>query len=255
MRRREKFVFFAIILGILLWLIQLTPVEYRYLAIAAFGVIAYFISALALKDDLQAREWFVILPLPALYSLVLGAFYFLLPTNFWSMIMILGFFVFGAYSLFLTGNIFSVAKGRTIQLVNAAQAIALFFAIVISLLGTQTIFSFNLPFYWNFLAIFGLHFPLALTIAWSVNLEEKISLEIWQLSVFSALIIAEVALLLSFLPMAVWNIALLIMAFFYLILGIIQIYLKEKLFRRAIAEYLLLAAFIVVMFIAFFPGK
>lgn len=255
MRRRERFVFLAIFLGVLLWLIQLTPVEWRYFAIAGFGLITYLLSALALKDDLQAREWLVILPLPALYSLTIGAFYFLLPTNFWSMIVILGIFVLGAYSLFLTGNIFSVAKGRTIQLLNAAQAIALFFAIIISLLGTQTIFSFNLPFYWNFLTIFALHLPLTLIIAWSVNLPDNIPLEIWQLSFFSALTIGELAAILSFLPLKIWYLALLIMSVFYLILGILQSYLREKLFRRAITEYISLAAFIFLMFVFFFPGK
>ncbi len=255
MRKREKFVFLAIILGILLWLIQLTPLEWRYFAIVAFGIITYFLSAFALRDDLQPREWLLLLPLPTIYSLTIGSFYFLLPSNFWVMIIILGLFVLGAYSLFLTSNIFSIAKGRTIQLLNAAQAIALFFTILISLLGIQIIFSFNLPFYFNFLAIFALHFPLTLTATWSINLEDKISPEIWQLSFFTAFIIAELALILSFVPMPIWNIALLIMASFYLILGIIQNYLKEKLFKRAIQEYLLLAIFIIIMFIIFLPGK
>ncbi len=255
MRRREKFVFLAILLGVLLWLIQLTPLEWRYLSIIAFGFITYFVSAFALKEDLQPIEWLVILPLPALYSLTLGAFYFLLPTTFWSMIVILGLFVLGAYSLFLTGNIFSVAKNRTIQLANAAQAIALFFAIIISLLGTQIIFSFNLAFYWNALAIFCLHFPLILTIAWAVNLENVIKPTLLNLSFFGSLIIAEFTLILSFLPIKIWHLALLVMSIFYLMLGIIQSYLREKLFRRAITEYILLTIFIILMFILFFPGK
>ncbi|MDO5561640.1 MAG: hypothetical protein Q4G02_02605 [bacterium] len=255
MRRRERFIFWSVALGVLLWLIQLVPLEWRYWAIAGFGLAVYFISALALREDLQLREWFVILPLPALYSLTIASFYFLLPSNFWSMIFVIGIFVLGAYSIFLTSNIFSVAKGRTIQLLNAAQTIALFFAIVISLLGSQIIFSFNLPFYFNALAIFALHLPLVLTIVWSVNLEEKISLKLWQLSFFSALLMGELAAVYSFLPMKTWNIALLLMSIFYLILGILQSYLREKLFRQAITEYVLLASFIFIMSVAFFPGK
>ena len=233
----------------------MVPVEWRYLAILGFGALTYFISALVLKEDLQAREWLLILPFPTLYSLTIAAFYFLLPDNFWSLVFILGLFVLGAYSIFLTSNIFSVAKERNIQLLNAAQATALFFAIIISLLGSQTIFSLNLPFYFNFLAIFLLHFPLSLTISWSVNLEEKISLTLWQLSFFSALIMAEFALVFSFLPMNNWNIALLLMSVFYLILGIIQTYLREKLFRQVINEYLFLTGFIILIFLLFFPGK
>lgn len=255
MRRRERFVFFALLLGLLFWLIQLVPMEWRYWAIGGFGLFTYLASALVLRDDLQIREWFVILPFIAIYSLTMGAFYFLLPDNFWSTIIILGLFVLGMYSLFLTANIFSVAKGRTIQLTNAAQSIALFFATFISLLGSQIIFSFYLPFYFNAPIIFAFHLPLLLTITWSVNLEDKISAKVWQLSFFGALIMAEFALIFSFLPIAVWNIALLMMSIFYLILGICQTYLREKFFKTAINEYLFLTGFIILMFVLFFPGK
>ena len=256
MRRRERFVITAIFLGILLWVIQMVPLNWRYLAIVFFSLITYLTSALAFGRDVRARHWLTFLPLPALYSLSIGAFYFLLPTHFTSMITVLGLFSLGMYALFLTGNIFFVVQHhRSIQLLHAAQNIALFFTIIISLLGVQVIFSFNLPYYLNFAAVFALHFPLIYTITWSVNLQKKLSRKLFQLSFFSTLLISEIALVLSFLPLAPWHIALLIMSVFYLILGLLQVFLSEKLFRQAINEYRFLAFFIALMFILLFPGK
>lgn len=255
MRRREQFIIVAILLGIIFWGIQFTPLSWRYLAIIAFAALTYFATAFVLRVDLQPREWLTVLPLPAMYSLVLGLFYFLLPGNFWSLIIILGLFTFGMYALLLTCNIFAVAKERTIQLLQAAQNIALFISIIISLLGVQVIFSFNWPFYTNFAAIFALHFPLIVTMVWCVKLEEKITPQLWGLSLCSTLLISELALILSFLPIAAWNIALLIMSVFYLILGILHTFLKEKMFKQALRQYGLLTIFIFIMFVVFFPGK
>lgn len=255
MRLREKFVIIAVVLGLLLWLIQLTPLSWRYTAIISFSVFTYLATALALKKNITKKLWLTFLPVPALYSLTIGSFYFLLPSHFWSTIIILGLFSLGMYALFLTGNIFSFSQERTIQLLQAAKNVTLFFAILISLLGVQVIFSFNWPFYLNFLTIFFLHFLLLLNNVWSVNLDEKLTLKLFQLSFWSCLLISEIALTLSFLPLATWHISLLIMSVFYLILGILHVYLSAKFFKRAINEYLLLTIFIASMFIIFFPGK
>ncbi len=256
MRERERFVLTAICLSILLWVIQLVPISWRYLAIAVFTVLTYFVSALTLHKYLRLHHWLTFLPMPALFSLFVGCFYFLLPTNFWSMIAVLATFAFGMYAFFLSGNIFCVAEhDKKIQLTRAAQNIILFFAIIISLLGCQVIFSFYWPFYIDFLAIFALHLLLCLTVAWSVELEPKISLELFQLCFFATLLISEIALILSFLPLQPWHIALLIMSVFYLILGIIQIFIGDKLFRKNLREYFLLMIFIGIIYCLFFPGK
>ncbi|MBQ6449425.1 hypothetical protein IJJ08_00785 [bacterium] len=255
MRERERFVLTAISLGFFLWIIQLIPISWRYLGIAGFTLLTYLTSAWTLRKYLKFHHWLIFLPFPALYSLFIGCFYFLLPTNFWSMITVLGLFSLGMYALFLCGNIFCVAEhDKKIQLTRAAQNIILFFAIIISLLGCQVIYSFAWPVYLSFLAVFGLHLLLTLTVAWSVELN-RISLELFQLSFFGTLLIAECALILSFLPIEPWRIALLIMSTFYLILGILQVFIGEKLYRRALGEYTLLMIVIILMYIAIFPGK
>ena len=159
------------------------------------------------------------------------------------------------YALFLTSNIYSVAKGRNIQLLYAAQAIGLFFTLFISLLFTNTVFSLKLPFYGNLFLIGLIHFPICLISLWSVNLEGRVSSELWTYSFVLSLLLAEFSMLLSFLPLAVWNASLFVMAFLYIGLGTLQSFLKGRLFKNTINEYTLVAFLLLVLFILLFPLK
>lgn len=255
MRRREKFVVTSILLSLALLATQYISFEWRYLAIALLFVISYFISAWALWEDLQAHEWLTVVPFPAMYATAVSLFYFLLPEIFWSRLVILVIFAVGMYALFLTANIFSVAKGRTIQLLYAAHAVALFFTMLTSLLFSNAIFSFRLPFYANAALIAVSHFPLILMALWQIELKSKISQSLLSYSLIFTLFLAELTILLSFLPIEVWYISLFIMSVMYLGLNVLQNYLRGRLFRSTLGEYVLVSIFIVLVFIFIFPGK
>jgi len=254
-RRRERFVVASIILSLGLFIVQLVDLEYRVWAVVALGFVSYLLSAWALFEDLQPFEWFTVLPFPVFYAISVGFFYFLLPTNFLSRLLVLTIFGVGMYALFLTSNIFSVAKGKAIQLIHAAHAIGLLFTLFTSLLLTNTVFSLHLPFYLNGLAVAAIHFPLVLMSLWSVKLEQKVSRETLVLSGMLTLILTELVVGLSFYPISVWNQALLTMAVLYIGLGVLQNYLRGILFSNAIREYSLVAGLVGFIFLMLFPLK
>ena len=161
MRRREKFVLSTLLLLALFFALQYVSLEWRYWGIAVFGMLAYLISTWALSDDLQLHERITIVPLPAMYAMSVSFFYFLLPSNLLSRTGVLLIFGLGFYALLLTCNIFSVAKGRTIQLLYAANAVGFLIVLLISLLFSNIIFSLRLPFWANGLLIGLVHYPLA----------------------------------------------------------------------------------------------
>ncbi len=249
LRRREKIIIISILLSVCLYVMQLVPVEWRFLAIGGLGIVTYLAAAFALFDDLQLYEWVTILPFPVLYSLAVGSFYFLLPDSILSKIAILAIFALGMYAILLTCNIFSVSKGRTIQLHNAAGAMALFFGLLVSMLLMNTVFSLRLDFWVNGLIAWAAHFPLIYTLSWAVNLESRIFGDSFLLASVGALLVGELTIILSFLPLAEWTSALFVMAFFYLIMGILQSFLTGKMFRRAVGEHALLAGLVVAAFI------
>jgi hypothetical protein len=254
-RRRERFVVASILLSIGLFIVQLVDLDYRVWAVVGLGFVSYFLSAWALLEDLQPFEWFTVLPFPVMYAISVGFFYFLLPTNVVTRLMVLTIFGVGMYALYLTSNIFSVAKGKSIQLIHAAHAIGLLFTLFTSLLLTNTVFSLHLPFYMNGLMVGAIHFPLIMMSLWSVNLEQKVTKEIISLSSLFTLILVELAVVLSFYPISVWNLALLMMAVLYIGLGILQNYLRGILFSNAIREYSLVAGLVGAIFLMLFPLK
>lgn len=255
MRRREKFVIASILLSIGLLAVQYVPLEWRYVGVFILTVISYFMSAWALSDDLQRFEWWTILPMPALYAAGVGAFYFLLPTNILSRFFDVFLFGIGMYALYLTSNIYSVAKGRTIQLLHAAHAIGFFFTLITSLFFTNTIFSHHLAFYWNALFMGLTHFPLVFLFLWSVRLEPKIDRRLIELAVLMTVLLVELSTVFSFFPMSVWNVALLLMTALYIGLGVLQNLLQERLFQNALVEYSVVALFMCVVFFVMVPWK
>jgi hypothetical protein len=255
MRRREKFVLAAILLSLGLLSVQYVSLEWRYVGIGIFSLLTYLISAWALSDDLQKFEWFTILPLPTLYAGAVGAFYFLLPESLLSRFFNLALFGVGMYALYLTANIYSVAKGRTIQLLRAAHTIGLLFTLFTSLLFVNTIFSSHLPFYINGLLVGLVHFPLIFLYLWAVKLEPRIDPHLLQLSMLFTLLIVELAMVFSFFPLSVWNSALFTMAFLYIGLGVMYSHLQDRLFQNTLVEYSGVGIFTLILFGLLLPWR
>lgn len=255
MRRREKFVLSAILLSLGLLGVQYVSLDFRYWAVSALALVAYGISGWALSDDLQRYEWLTVVPLPALYTLAVGLFYFLLPSGWVSRLVILGIFGVGMYALYLSCNIFSVAKGRTIQLLHAAHTIALFLTLITSVLFLNTLFSLQLPFWLNGLGVAVSHWPLVVISLWSIRLEPFVSREVLGLSTALSMILIELGLILSFFPFSVWHRSLFIMSVLYIGLGVLHSYLRGRLFSRTLTEFSLVSAFVFSVFVLLFPGK
>lgn len=255
MRRREKFVIAAILLSLGLLGVQQIPLDFRYYAVAVFGLLSYLVSTWALSDDLQPFERLTVVPFPAMYAISVSLFYFLLPENVLSKVLILALFGVGMYGLYLTCNIYSVAKGRTIQLLHAAHAVGLLFTLLTSLLFANTIFSLRLPFYYGAPLMALVHYPLVFMSLWSVKLEEEVTERISTVSALVTLVVAELTIVLSFYPLSVWYNALFVMSFLYIALGVLHNFLKGRLFSRTTTEYSLVAVFVAVIFFLVFPLK
>ncbi len=255
MRRREKFVLSSIFLSISMFTLQYLSIDWRYVGIAGLSVLVYIVSSWALNDDLQFHERLTIVPLPAMYAAAVALFYFLLPGNLVSQLIILLLFGIGMYALYLTANIYSVAKARTIQLLYAAHAVGLFFTLLTSLLLTNAFLSLHLPFWANGLLIGSFHFPLVFMALWSVNLEDFIALDLVYYSLLVGIFLAETAIILSFLPVPVWHVSLFVSGLIYLIIGLLQSHLKGRLFKNTLTEYSFLAVFLAILFLIFFPLK
>lgn len=237
--KRKKFVITALILVLGLLGIQLFGLtSWQYQAIGILAVLTYFLSAWSLNEGLSGIEWLTILLLPFLFTVGMGFFYFLTPELWAVRLPVAILYGFGLYSLLLTENIFSVAAIRTIQLLRSAHAVSFLLTLITSFFIYNVILSFRQSPWLNFLLIFFLNLLLFLQGLWCINLEEKITRKIWIYSLALSLVIGEISLVFSFWPVTVAVGSLSLTTSLYIVLGLGQHYLSERLFKRTLNEYI-----------------
>ncbi len=238
MNKRRKFALAAIILALGLVALQLVRLEWRYQAIGILAVISYFLSAWALREDLNGIEWLTVLILPVFFTLSVALFYFLIPARWFSRGVIAVIYAIGFYALLLTENIFNVASIRTIQLLRAARSVGFLLTLLAAFFLFDTIFSLRLSACWNFLLLVLVCLPLSLQFLWSIELEEKVTGSILAVTAVFSLCIGEIAAFISFWPVSVILGSLLLTTFFYVLLGLGQHWLQRRLFEKTVKEYL-----------------
>lgn len=247
MTKRKKFIFTSLFLSAGLWFIQFVDIPWRYLSIVGLTALTIPLVIWSLREALGGIRWLTTIILPSLLTAAVGLFYFLLPSTWFSRLPIGIAFAVGMYALLLTENIFSVAAIRTIQLFRAASAVGFLLTLLIAFLLYDTIFSFRLSFWMNSLLVSPLSALLFFHGFWSVNLEEKLSKKLLSYSLAFALILAELALVISFLPLTVAMSSLVLTTGVYVLLGLTQAHLSERLFRQTIYEYLGVGALVLLI--------
>lgn len=246
MSKRKKIIVVSVFLSLCFLLIQIQAIQYHYLAIFVLSLLAYLLSGWALKEGLGGLEWFVVLLTPFLYTGGVAMFYFLLPSQWLTRISAFLFYGLGMYILLLTENIFSVATIRNIQLIRAAQATGFLWTLITAFFIFDTIFSFRLDPWFNAAIVFAVSFFLYFQGIWKATLDEKINKRLVSLSLVLALATAEVALAISFWPLTIATGSLFLVTFLYLVLGLVQNELQERLFPKTIKEYLWLGAAVFI---------
>ncbi len=238
MTKRAKMAISAVLLSLGIFGVQFIDVEARYQAIGILAGMAYGLSAWSLFEDLKGIEWLTCLILPVLYPVAVALFYFLLPERLLSRVVIISIFGVGMYALMLTENIFNVARIRTIQLLRAAHAVGFLLTLVVAFFLWDTIFSFKLVGWWNALLVMITAFPLSLQALWSVNLEDKITREVWLNTIGITFSLTSLSLAISFWPVTITVASLFLVTSLYVSLGLVQHKLSGRLFKKTVNEYL-----------------
>jgi len=251
--KRTKFIISATVLSLSLLGIQLANIPWRYESIIGLTVLTALLSGWSLKEGLSGIKWLTVLSLPILFTAGVGLFYFLLPSTWLARLPVAIFYGLGIYALLLTGNIFAVAAIRNIQLFRAANAVGFLLTLLTAFFLYDTILSFRLPFFMNFVFVFLASLPLFIQGLWSVNLEEEITTKIWFYSLALSLILAEGALALSFWPVTVSAGSLALVTMMYVVLGLVQHHFSQRFFRRTVNEYLIVGVVVLLVIILTTP--
>ncbi len=245
MRKRQKMVITAGGLGVGLLLAQATSLEWRYPLVGLFTAATWVLSGWALREGLSGMELLTV-PLPqVLFTASVGMFYILLPGSWWARAAVMLFFGVGQYALLLTANIFSVAAIRTIALFRAATAVGFVMTLVTGFFVYNTIWSFRLPFLQVGILVWATSWAMLLPALWSVKLEQKLSREVIMYSFWQAIIVAVLAVAISFWPITVAVVSVYLCTILYIMMGVTQHYFADRLLPRMVWEYVTIGGVVV----------
>lgn len=249
MTKRQKFVLSSLFLALGFFLVQLVGTAISYQLIATLTLFSLVLSIWSLQEGLGKDARLLTLILPSFFTAGVGLFYFLLPQTILLRVPILLLYGVGIYALFLTANIYTVATARTIALLRAAHAVGFLLTLGISFLLFDAVFSLRSNFAFNAIALSVISFFLLLQGLWAIELERKISKQVWLLSAGLALVVGEIAVVLSFWPITVAVASLALTTVVYVGLGLGQAKLQGRLFAKTVREYLVVGG---VVFLTMF---
>lgn len=250
MSKRRRFVITSLLLTLGFIGIQFLNDQNRFWVIGGLGVVTVLLFLWSLWENIGKNTALLTLVLPTIFTVGVGVFWFLLPASIYARIPIMIFYGIGIYVLCLTMNIYSVASNRTIALLRAARGVGFVLTLVTSFLVFDAIMSLKTAIYFLVPLVFAVSFPLYLQGFWAVRLDKNFTKEIMSLSIVSSLVTAEIAAALYFWPVTVVTGSLFLTVTFYVLLGLGQAQIEERLFPATIREYLILGA--LVFFAMFF---
>ncbi len=247
--KRRRFLITSFVLTLGFVGIQFLDNQFRFLAIGTLGLLTVALFIWSLWEGLGRNMTLLSLILPAFFTLGVGVFWFLLPSNIFARLPVLIFYGLGIYVLCLTSNIYTVSAIRTIALLRAARGVGFVLTLITSFLIYDAILSLKTLLPVTAFSSLLLSFPLFLQGFWAVPLEREFSKEIFALSVISSLIIGEIAAALFFWPVTVVVGSLFLTVAVYMLLGLGQARLEDRLFSQTIREYLVVG---ILVFIGMF---
>ncbi len=256
MSKRRRFVVTSLLLSLGFVAIQFLNDQNRFWAIGVLGLATLVLFSWSLFSGLGKNMTLLTLVLPTVFTLGVGTFWFLLPANIFARIPIVIFYGLGIYVLCLTMNIFTVSAIRTIALLRAARGVGFVLSLVTSFLVFDAILSLRSPVYLSAALSALVAFPIFVQGFWSVVLEKDFQPEVFRLAALSTLIVVETCVALFFWPVSVVVGSLFLTVTCYVLMGLGQSKLEERLFASTVREHLVVGALVfIAMFFATHWGQ
>jgi len=209
-------------------------------------ITTYFFTYFSLLEDIKKIEWLMLFLMPIFLTISFYLFYFLFPGRWLTRLPFIIFYAISIYAILLTSNIFNVGVEKNLNLYRAAFSINFFYQTIILFFIFNILFSFRQGFLTNGIIGFAIVFSLALQLLWSVHLKIKIEKELVNYSLFLALVVGQLVVVFSFLPVPITVFSLLPTGIYYSLIGLIYHFIDKRLFAQTIKEFLLVLGLIFV---------
>ena len=231
--------------------IQFLDSQFKFLGIAILVILSIIGSYWSFYEGLGKNATLFSIILPMLFTLGVGIFWFLLPSNIFTRIPTVILYFIGVYILLSTMNIYTVSSQKTIALLRAARGVGFVLTLLTAFFIFDAILSVRQNPFVSVPLVFVSSVLLFLQGFWSIDLEKEFNKKIITLSLISSYIVSQLAIMIFFWPVSVVVGSLFLTASIYLLLGIGQAKLEDRLFPSIVREYLTVGMIVLIgMFFA-----
>lgn len=226
--------------------------ETWYIVISLLVFVLYGVIYLAIYEGIDGVERYMLFIMPIFYAIALYLFYSLLPARWLTRIPYLALFSLGFYGILLSTNILNVGVEKSIQLYRAAFSVNYLSQTFAFFLYTLAILSLRLPLLISTPLIALASTVLSLQLLWSVQLEKEIPRKIVNMSLLVGILILEMGIFASFLPVQTNVRTLLLVSTYFSITGIMYHYLDNRLFKNIVREYVIvmIVTLVITLFLS-----
>lgn len=246
-QKRIRFVMSSIILTVLLLVSTFFSFDQVWIFFPVFILLSYFFTYFSILEDIENVEWITLFIMPVIFTVVCYSFYFLFPVRWLTRVPYLFIYSVSMYAIFLTSNIFNVGVEKSLRLYKAAFSVNYLFQTFLIFLASNIIFSLREYFIVNAIGVGIVSFALAAQLFWTIKLDLILSTEVRNHALFVGLLMAETALVLSFLPLQGSVLSLILASTYYSVGGLTSAHLDSRLFRSTIREYVIVLIFVWII--------
>lgn len=247
--KRRRFIITTFTLASALTISSFFSFQDIYIFVPILFLVVYVGTFFSVLEDITDHEWVMLFLHPVYLTLVFYLFYFFLPQRWLTRLPFIVFYTISIYAVLLSQNIFNVGVSKSIQLFRAAYSVNFLFLTISTFLTYSLIVSLRMYFFFNFLFILLTTIPLALHLLWSIEPASKVRRSLLRQSVFIALLIAEIGMLLSFMPINQSIYALILTSLYYGLCGLFQVYHQGSFFKERIREFIFVFIFTLIIFV------
>ena len=246
-QKRIRFVISSVILTMLLLISTFFSFDLVWIFLPVFIFVSYFFTYFSLLEDVEGVEWLTLFIVPVIFTVVCYSFYFLFPVRWLTRVPYLFIYSVSMYALFLTSNIFNVGVEKSLRLYKAAFSVNYLFQTFLIFLSSSIICSLREYFIVNAIGVGAISFALAVQLFWTIKLDLELSTEVKNHALFVGLLMAETALILSFLPLRGSVLSLILASTYYSVGGLTSAHLESRLFSSTIREYVVVLIFVWII--------
>jgi len=244
--KRLRFAISVIVLSFLLLISTFFYFDKAWFFLPILIITTYFFTYFSLLENIKKIEWLMLFLMPIFLTTAFYLFYFLFPGRWLTRLPFIIFYAISIYAILLTSNIFNVGVEKNLSLYRAAFSINFFYQTIILFFIFNILFSFRQGFLVNGLVGLLIVFLFALQLLWSVHLKMKIEKQLFYYSLFLALVVAQIIIVFSFLPVPITVFSLLPTGIYYSLIGLIYHFIDKRLFAQTVREFLLVLGLILV---------